>query len=60
MRELVSRLMESYAADIIHMVTRENAIAAKHFLLPLGLHSLTGQKKAIGIVNKLKHCISYP
>ena len=56
--ESLSRLIEPYAADIIHSVTRGNAITAKHFLLALGLHSLTRQKKVIEIVNKLGHCIS--
>ena len=31
----------------------------KHFLLALGLHSLTGFGKIIDIVQKLGHCISY-
>ena len=45
--ESLSCLIESYAADIIHSVTRGNAITAKHFLPARGLHSLTGQKKVI-------------
>ena len=31
----------------------------KHFLLKLGLHSLTGSRKIIDVVHKLGHCISY-
>ena len=58
--ESLFRLTESHAADIIHSVTGVNAITAKHFLLALGLHSLTGEKKVIEIVNNLGHCISYP
>ena len=42
---------------IIHSVTRRNA---KIFLLVLGLHILTAEKKVIEIVNKLGYCISYP
>ena len=34
--ESLSRLIEFYAADIIHSVTRGNAITGKHFLLALG------------------------
>ena len=58
--ESLFRLTESHAADIIHSVTGVNAITVKHFLLALGLHSLTGEKKVIEIVNNLGHCISYP
>ena len=34
-------------------------ITAKHFLLALGLHNITGQRKIIEILNKLGHCLSY-
>ena len=53
------RLVNSYASDMIHGVTRGKVIAAKHFLLALGLHSITGQKKPIQICNRLGHCINY-
>ena len=53
------RLVNSYASDMIHGVTRGEVITAKHFLLALGLHSITGQKKPIQICNRLGHCISY-
>ena len=31
----------------------------KHFLLKLGLHSLTGSRKIIAVVRKFGHCVSY-
>ena len=58
--ESFSRLIESFTVDIIHSVTRGNAITAKHFLIALGLHGLTAQKKVTESVNKIGHCISYP
>lgn len=42
----VNRLINSYSADLIHGVTRGKFITSKHFLLGLGLHNITGQKKA--------------
>ena len=31
----------------------------KHYLFPLGLHNLTGQKQAVVIANKFVHCMWY-
>ena len=53
------RLVNPCASDMIHGVTRGKVITAKHFLLALGLHIITGQKKPIQICNILGHCISY-
>ena len=55
----LSRLIDSFGADLFHGVSRGKAITAKHFLLALGLHNLTGKKEAVVIINKLGHCISY-
>ena len=41
-------------------VTRGNVVTAKHFLVALGLHNMTGQRNVVEINNKLGHCISYP
>ena len=38
----IQRLIDSFAADMFHGVTRGKTITAKHFLLALGLHNLTG------------------
>ena len=45
-----------YASDLIYGVTRGNVITAKHFLLGLGLHNMTGQKKPVEINH---HSIDY-
>lgn len=34
-------------------------ITKKHYLLALGLHSMTGMKQVIRILNRMGHCISY-
>ena len=57
--EKVSRLVESYSADFIHGVSKGACITKKHFLLALGLHNLTGQKKVTQITHRLGHSISY-
>ena len=44
---------------LMHGVTGGKFITAKHFLLDLGLHSITGQKKAVQICNRLGNCINY-
>jgi hypothetical protein len=57
--DTANRLIQSYSSDLIHGVTCGKTITAKHFLLGLGLHNLTGQKVPIQIVNHLGHCIDY-
>ena len=57
--ERILRLIDSYAADIVHGVTKGKVFTAKHVLLSLGLHNLTGNKQIVEIVNKLGHGISY-
>ena len=57
--ESVDRLIKSYASDLIYGVTRGNVITAKHFLLGLGLHNMTGQKKPVEINHRLGHSIDY-
>ena len=57
--EKTQRLIDSLAADIISGVTNCKFLTAKHFLLSKGLHSLTGSRYVIDILNKLGHCMSY-
>lgn len=57
--ENILRLVESYAYDIVQWVTRGPAIQKKHFLLGQGLHNLSGSRKLVDIIYKLKNCISY-
>ena len=35
------------------------SVIPKHFLLGLGLHSITGQKKPVQIANRLEHSMTY-
>ena len=55
----VNRLVHSYSADFIHRVSKGACITKKHFLVALGLHNLTGQKKVTQIIHRLGHSISY-
>ena len=57
--EKVNRLVDSYSADFIHGVSKGSCITKKHFLLALGIHNLTGQKKVTQITHRLGHSISY-
>ena len=57
--EKQARLFSSVTQDIIFAVTRGKVMQRKHFLLALGVHSLTGSRKIIDIVHKLGHCICY-
>ena len=52
-------LVDSFAQDIIHAVTKGKVTTPKHFLLAMGLHNMTGQKHVVDVVNKLGHSISY-
>ena len=52
-------LIESYAAYMVYGVTKENMIPAKHFLLALGLHNITGKQMVVGINKKLGYCKNY-
>ena len=53
------RLAKSYASDVIAAVTRGKMITAKQYLLALGLHNITGQRKVVDILSKLGHCLTY-
>ena len=44
---------------MIYGVTWGNVITAKHFLLSLDLHNMTGQKKPVEITHRLGHSIDY-
>ena len=57
--ESVNRIMNSLASDMIYAVSQGKCITKKRYLLALGLHSMTGQRHVIDIVNRLDHCINY-
>ena len=40
--ENIGRLIQSYSADLVHGGSRDDTITAKHFLLALGVHNITG------------------
>ena len=56
--EKSSRLIKSFAADMISNVSNGSILTAKHFLLAVGLHSITGMKQIIQILHKMGHCMS--
>ena len=59
LKPYVQRLIDSYSLDMIHGVSRGSVITSKHFLLGLGLHNITGQKKVVQLANRFGHSISY-
>ena len=40
--ENIARVVESYAADLVHGVSRGEVMTSKHFLLGLGIYNITG------------------
>ena len=54
-----SRVAQSIADDIIYSISNGSFLTKKHCSLGLGIHSMTGQKKAIVILSRLGHSISY-
>ena len=40
--ENIARVVESYAAYLVHGVSRREIMTSKHFLLGLGFHNITG------------------
>ena len=54
------RLVESYAADFLHGVSKGKVVTAKHFAVATGLHNITGSKEIVQITHNLGHSISYP
>ena len=43
----------------MHQIIFMESVIPKHFLLGLGLHSITGQKKPVQIANRLEHSMTY-
>ena len=40
-------------------VTRGKMIRAKQYLIALGIHNITGQRKTVDVLNRLGHCLAY-
>ena len=57
---ILSRLIESFTADLVSAVSKGKVTTPKHYLVGLGIHNLTGQRAPVEIMNKLGHSISYP
>ena len=57
--EKSTRLIDSFSADLISSVTNGSILTAKHYLLAVGLHSITGMRQIIQIFHKMGHCMSY-
>ena len=52
-------MLNSYASDLVSSVTKGKVITTKQFLLALGLHNITGQRKVVEILSCLGHCLDY-
>ena len=48
--ENISRFIESFCADLIHVVSKGNVMTPKHYLLGLGIHNMTGQKTPVQVL----------
>ena len=55
----IQGFIDSFSSDLVHGISRGKVMTRKHYLLGLGLHNITGQKKVVQIVNRLGHSISY-
>ena len=55
----MQRLSNCFASDIIAAKSQGKTITTKQFLLALGLHNITSQRKVVEIVNRLGHCLTY-
>ena len=57
--EKSTRLIDSFSAGLISSVTNGSVLTAKHYLLAVGLRSITGMKQIIQILHKMENYISY-
>ena len=57
--EFCERAAYSFASDLMAAVTCGKMITAKQYLLALGIHNITGQRKTVDILNRLGHCLTY-
>ena len=52
------KLVDSCSSDFIDSVSKSEVLKPKHFSLGISLHSITGQRKIVQIVNRLAYSIS--
>ena len=57
--ETVSRHVDSLVQDVINSLSNGTIPTLKHTLIDCGIHSLTGSKKTIKILNKLNNSCTY-
>ena len=57
--ESTSLLTDSFAQDLVYTISKGTFLTLKHTSIGLGLHSLTGQKLPLVLLNRLGHSISY-
>lgn len=57
--EKVAVLSKSFSEDLIHGVTHGQFLTAKHALVGVVLHNLTGQKTPVNVLFRLGHSASY-
>ena len=55
----IERIVDCLSQDIVYDVLNRRVPLKKHFLLGLGLHSLTGSRELIEILSKFGSCVSY-
>ena len=53
--ENLSRLIDSFTADLVNAVSKGKIITPKHYLVGLGIHNMTGQKTPVQIMNTIKY-----
>ena len=57
--EEVIRYVDSFSQDILYAVSKRKFLTRKHILLGNGLHSITGLKKPITILARLRNSCNY-
>ena len=57
--EFCQRAAYSFASDLTAAVSPGKIMTAKQCLLALGIHSITGQRKTVDILNRLGHYLTY-
>ena len=57
--EFCKQAAYSFASDLMAAVTCGKMITAKQYLLALGIHNITSQRKTVDILNRLGQCLTY-
>ena len=54
-----NRLINSFSSDLMYALSNGKYLTQKSVALGIGLHTRTGMKSPIQLLNRLGHCISY-